>query len=149
MRAVIQRVTRAEVRVEGHRTGVIGRGLLVLLGVERGDETGDADYLVDKILGLRIFPDSEGKMNRSVADTGGDVLVVSQFTICGDCRRGRRPSFDQAAPPDQARRLYEYFVSAVRHRGFAAPTGVFQAYMEVELVNEGPVTILLDSKKRF
>ncbi len=149
MRAVIQRVSRAGVRVEGRPAGAIGRGLVVLLGVERGDETGDADYLAEKILGLRIFPDAEGKMNLSVTDIGGDLLVVSQFTICGDCRRGRRPSFDRAAPPEDARRLYEYFVDLVRRRGFRAPTGVFQAYMEVELVNDGPVTILLDSKKNF
>ncbi len=149
MRAVIQRVSRAEVRVEGRSTGAIGRGLVVLLGVERGDEPADADYLADKVLGLRIFPDAEGKMNLSVADIGGDLLVVSQFTICGDCRRGRRPSFDRAAPPADARRLYEYFVDTVRRRGFQVPTGVFQAYMEVELVNDGPVTILLDSKKTF
>ena len=149
MRAVIQRVSRAEVRVEGRPTGAIGRGLVVLLGVERGDEPADADYLADKVLGLRIFPDAEGKMNLSVADIGGDLLVVSQFTICGDCRRGRRPSFDRAAPPADARRLYEYFIHTARRRGFQVPTGVFQAYMEVELVNDGPVTILLDSKKTF
>ncbi len=135
--------------MQGHPTGAIGRGLVVLLGVERGDETADADYLAEKILGLRIFPDVEGKMNLSVTDIGGDLLVVSQFTICGDCRRGRRPSFDRAAPPEHARRLYDYFVESVRRRGFRVPTGVFQAYMELELVNDGPVTILLDSKKGF
>lgn len=149
MRAVIQRVSRAKVSVEGAITGEIGPGLLVLLGVSQQDTEADADYLAAKTLGLRIFDDDTGKMNRSVAETGGALLVVSQFTLYGDVRRGRRPSFDAAARPERANQLYEYFVSKVRGAGVACETGQFQAMMDVELVNDGPVTILLDSEKQF
>ena len=149
MRAVIQRVTRAKVTVNGETTGEIGNGLLVLLGVATGDTNVDADYLAEKIVGLRIFEDPDGKMNLSVADTAGALLVVSQFTLYGDVRRGKRPSFDAAAPPKQARQLYEYFVEKIRGAGLTCETGRFQEMMQVELVNEGPVTILLDSTKVF
>ncbi|MBZ5574897.1 MAG: D-tyrosyl-tRNA(Tyr) deacylase [Acidobacteriia bacterium] len=149
MRAVIQRVSRAEVRVTGELTGSIGRGLLVLLGVSRDDREADADYLAEKIAGLRIFEDGEGKMNLAVGEVGGGVLVVSQFTLYGDVRRGKRPSFDAAAPPEQARKLYEYFVGRIRAAGLLCETGRFQEMMQVELVNDGPVTILLDSTKAF
>ena len=151
MRAVVQRVTRASVAVEGKITGEIGRGFLVLLGVGKADTTADADYLAEKIAGLRIFhtEDAAGKMNLALADVQGAVLAVSQFTLHGDVRRGKRPSFDSAAPPDQARKLYEYFVERVRALGLRCETGIFQAMMQVELVNDGPVTILLDSEKRF
>jgi D-aminoacyl-tRNA deacylase len=149
MRAVVQRVSRCCVTVEGKVTGEIGAGLLVLLGVSKTDSESAADYLVEKIIGLRIFEDGEGKMNLSVAEAGGAVLVVSQFTLYGDVRRGRRPSFDGAARPEEARRLYEYFVSRIRAAGLRCETGEFQAMMEVELVNSGPVTILLDSDKLF
>jgi D-tyrosyl-tRNA(Tyr) deacylase len=149
MRAVIQRVSRAKVTVNGDTTGEIGKGLLVLLGVATADTEADADYLAEKIVGLRIFEDSDGKMNLSVADTAGAVLVVSQFTLYGDVRRGKRPSFDAAAPPQHARRLYEYFVDKIRTAGLTCETGRFQETMQVELVNEGPVTILLDSTKAF
>jgi D-tyrosyl-tRNA(Tyr) deacylase len=148
MRVVIQRVSEASVTVDGSVTGAIGRGLLVLVGVAKGDTTRDADYLADKVAGLRVFPDDEGKMNRSVLDAGGAVLVVSQFTLYGDIRRGRRPSFDAAAGPAEARALYEYFVGALRARVGRVETGVFQAMMSVRLVNEGPVTILCDSGER-
>src|SRR5579872_6175943 len=131
MRALIQRVTRAKVEVEGVVSGQIAGGLLVLLGASRLDKPADADYLADKIVQLRIFADDAGKMNRSLLDTGGSLLVVSQFTLYGDCRKGRRPSFDQAAPPEQARALYEYFVSATRRRCSKVETGVFQAHMQV------------------
>ena len=149
MRAVVQRVTRASVAVEGKITGEIGRGFLVLLGVTTSDATADADYLAEKIAGLRIFEDAAGKMNVALADVQGAVLAVSQFTLHGDVRRGKRPSFDSAAPPEQARKLYEYFVERVRALGLRCETGVFQAMMQVELVNDGPVTILLDSEKTF
>jgi D-tyrosyl-tRNA(Tyr) deacylase len=149
MRAVVERVSRARVRVQGEITGEIGLGLLVLLGVGRGDARAEADYLVDKTVGLRIFEDAGGKMNLSVADIAGALLVVSQFTLYGDARRGKRPSFDAAAPPGQARQLYEYFVERVRAAGLRCETGRFQEMMQVELVNEGPVTILLDSAKEF
>ena len=149
MRAVIQRVSRCRVTVDGNAVGQIGPGLLVLLGVSKTDDEAAADYLVDKIIGLRIFEDAEGKMNLSVQDSGGAVLVVSQFTLYGDVRRGRRPSFDAAARPEEAKRLYEYFVAKVRAAGLRCETGQFQAMMEVELVNSGPVTILLDSEKSF
>ena len=149
MRAVIQRVSRARVAVKGRTVGAIDRGLLVLLGVGKQDTAKDADYLVEKILGLRIFPDQDGKMNRNVGEAGGALLVISQFTLYGDCRRGRRPSFDAAAPPGEAQALYEYFVQAAREKGISVETGIFQASMAVELVNEGPVTILLDSTKLF
>lgn len=145
MRAVLQRVSRAQVTVEGRTTGSIDRGFLVLLGVGKGDTEADADYLAEKTAGLRVFPDAAGKMNRSLADIGGGVLVVSQFTLYGDCRKGRRPSFDQAAPPDLARALYDHYIEAIRSRGIPVQTGVFQAMMQVELVNDGPVTLLLES----
>jgi D-aminoacyl-tRNA deacylase len=149
MRAVIQRVSRAKVSVDGAITGEIGLGLLVLLGVGRGDAETDAIYLAEKIAGLRIFEDAEGKMNRSVVEAGGSVLAVSQFTLYGDVRKGKRPSFDAAAPPEEARRLYECFVERVRALALRCETGQFQAMMQVELVNDGPVTILLDSTKLF
>jgi D-tyrosyl-tRNA(Tyr) deacylase len=149
MRAVVQRVSRARVSVGGEVAGEIGLGLLVLLGVGAGDTRAEADYLADKTVGLRIFDDAGGKMNLSVAEVGGALLVVSQFTLYGDARRGKRPSFDGAAPPEQARELYEYFVERVRAAGVRCETGRFQATMQVELVNEGPVTILLDSAKGF
>ncbi|HEY7405579.1 MAG TPA: D-aminoacyl-tRNA deacylase [Candidatus Angelobacter sp.] len=149
MRAVVQRVSRCRVTVDGRVTGEIGAGLLVLLGVGKADAEAAADYLVEKMIGLRIFEDAEGKMNLSVQDAGGAVLVVSQFTLHGDVRRGKRPSFDAAARTEEAKRLYEYFVARVRAAGLRCETGQFQAMMEVELVNSGPVTILLDSEKTF
>lgn len=149
MRAVVQRVSRARVSVNHTITGEIGVGLLVLLGVGRADSQLEADYLADKITGLRVFEDADGKMNRSVLDISGAILVVSQFTLYGDVRRGKRPSFDAAAAPDQARVLYEYFVERLRSSGLRCETGRFQEMMSVELVNEGPVTILLDSAKGF
>jgi len=149
MRAVVQRVSHAKVTVSGEITGEIGPGLLVLLGVGTGDTRTDADYLADKTIGLRIFEDPGGKMNLSVVDIGGAVLAVSQFTLYGDVRRGKRPSFDAASPPQLARELYEYFVEKVRAAGLRCETGRFQEMMQVELVNEGPVTILLDSAKTF
>ncbi len=149
MRAVIQRVSRAQVSVAGQTVGSIGQGFLVLLGVARSDTAADAEYLAEKTAGLRVFSDPAQKMNRSLADVGGAVLVVSQFTLCGDCRKGRRPSFDEAAGAAQADRLYQHYVEVLRARGLTVETGVFQAMMEVELVNDGPVTLLLDSKKLF
>jgi len=149
MRAVVQRVKRARVIVTGEVVGEIGPGLLVLAGVGQNDTEADADYLADKIAGLRIFDDEAGRMNRAVGEIGGAVLVVSQFTLYGDVRRGKRPSFDAAARPEQARRLYEYFVDKLRAAGLRCETGRFQEMMEVELVNDGPVTILLDSEKTF
>lgn len=149
MRAVVQRVSRAKVTVNEWTSGEIGLGLLVLLGVGREDTEADVEYLAQKVIGLRIFEDTEGKMNRSVVDVGGSVLAVSQFTLCGDVRRGKRPSFDDAAPPDQARRLYELFVQRIQASGLRCEIGRFQEMMQVELVNEGPVTILLDSRKAF
>ena len=149
MRAVVQRVSRASVKVGGELVGEIGTGLLVLLAVAQDDTEGDADYLADKIAGLRVFEDADGKMNRAVADAGGAVLAVSQFTLYGDVRRGKRPSFDAAARPEQAARFYEYFVGKIRAAGLRCDTGKFQEMMEVELVNDGPVTILLDSRKTF
>ena len=149
MRAVIQRVSRAKVVVGGEVTGEIGRGLLVFLAVGREDRQADADYLSDKTVGLRVFEDDDGKMNRAVSDSGGGVLVVSQFTLYGDVRAGKRPSFAAAAPPPQARELYQYFVARIRDAGLRCETGRFQERMEVELVNDGPVTLLLDSAKAF
>jgi D-tyrosyl-tRNA(Tyr) deacylase len=149
MRAVVQRVSRAKVTVAGEITGEIGRGMLVLLGVGHEDTEAGAEYLAEKIVGLRIFEDDAGKMNRSVAEVGGAVLAVSQFTLYGDVRKGKRPSFDGAARPEMARTLYERFVSRVRASGLRCETGRFQEMMEVELVNDGPVTILLDSEKLF
>lgn len=149
MRAVLQRVSEAQVRVDGGIVGEIGRGLLVLLGVGQGDSVADARYLAEKTAGLRIFEDAQGKMNLSVEEVGGAVLVVSQFTLYGDCRQGRRPGFSAAAPPDLANALYERFVGLLRERGLSVATGVFQAEMAVTLVNDGPVTLLLDSRKEF
>src|SRR5262249_16586714 len=149
MRAVVQRVSRCRVTASGKVVGEIDRGLLVLLGVGKTDTEAAADYLAEKILGLRIFEDADGKMNLSVQDSGGAVLVISQFTLYGDVRRGRRPSFDAAARPEEAKRLYEYFVGKIRAAGLRCETGEFQAMMEVELVNSGPVHILLDSEKEF
>ncbi|MFL6274058.1 MAG: D-aminoacyl-tRNA deacylase [Blastocatellia bacterium] len=149
MRAVVQRVTSAKVEVDDRTVGEIGAGLLVLLGVAREDEQTDADYLADKIIGLRIFRDEAGKMNRSLADTNGAMLVVSQFTLYGDTRKGRRPSYIDAAEPERANALYQYFVSRARVQGIKIETGIFQAMMQVSLVNDGPVTILLDSRKLF
>jgi D-tyrosyl-tRNA(Tyr) deacylase len=149
MRAVVQRVRRAQVAVDGEIVGEIGRGLLVLLGVTHADNKADADYLADKIAGLRIFEDGNGKMNLDVTAVSGGILVVSQFTLYGDVRRGKRPSFDAAAAPQRARELYEYFVERIRAAGLPCQTGRFQEMMQVELVNDGPVTILLDSAKAF
>ena len=149
MRAVVQRVSRAEVRVEGRATGSVGRGLLVLLGVGREDGEEDARLLADKVAALRIFEDGAGKMNLAVGEAGGGLLVVSQFTLLGDVRKGNRPSFTEAAPPEAANALYERFCGLLREKGLAVGTGVFRARMEVELVNEGPVTILLDSRRLF
>ncbi len=145
----MQRVSRCRVTVSGVATGEIGRGLLVLLGIGQNDDEAAADYLADKIVGLRVFEDADGKMNLAICDVGGAVFVVSQFTLQGDVRRGKRPSFDRAARPEQARPLYEYFVTRIRGAGLRCETGRFQETMEVELVNTGPVTILLDSEKSF
>ena len=144
-----QRVRRASVTVDGRVTGAIGQGLLILLGVGQGDAEDDAEHLAEKIAGLRVFEDEAGKMNRSLVDVGGGALVVSQFTLYGDVRRGRRPSFDGAAPPAEADRLYRHFCKLLEEKGLRVETGVFQAMMDVELVNQGPVTILLDSTKLF
>jgi D-aminoacyl-tRNA deacylase len=149
MRAVVQRVKEASVRVEGATRGRIGHGLLVLLGVGQGDTEADAEYLAEKTLNLRIFADEAGQMNRSVIDEAGGILVVSQFTLYGDTRRGRRPGYSDAAAPEEANRLYEHFVARLRPSNLAVETGVFRATMEVALVNEGPVTLLLDSRKVF
>jgi D-aminoacyl-tRNA deacylase len=149
MRAVVQRVSHAKVTVNGEITGEIGSGLLVLLGVGQDDTETDAAYIAEKIAGLRIFEDDQGKMNLSVQQAGGSVLAVSQFTLYGDVRRGKRPSFDGAAAPDKAKQLYEFFVEQIRAAGLCCETGRFQEMMKVELVNEGPVTILLDSRKAF
>jgi D-tyrosyl-tRNA(Tyr) deacylase len=146
MRVVLQRVSRARVVVDGEVVGAIDRGLLVLLGVAPNDTADDARWLAEKVIGLRIFADAEGKMNLAVADVGGGVLVVSQFTLYGDCRKGRRPSFVEAAPPDLAVPLYEAFADAVRAHGVPTATGRFGAMMQVELVNDGPVTLIVDSK---
>jgi D-tyrosyl-tRNA(Tyr) deacylase len=149
MRAVLQRVTRASVTVDGAVIGQIGPGLVVLLGVEQDDTEADAHQLADKTIQLRIFDDAEGKMNLALTDARGSVLVVSQFTLLGDCRKGRRPSFIQAAAPELAERLYETYVAAIGVQGIPVATGKFRAMMRVELINDGPVTILLDSRKRF
>ena len=149
MRAVVQRVTQAGVTVAGERIAEISAGLLVLLGVEQGDDKKAADYLADKVAGLRIFEDEAGKMNLSVADRGGEVLVVSQFTLLGDCRKGRRPGFSAAAEPEIAEPLCTYFVERLRDAGLFVQTGRFRADMAVDLVNDGPVTLLLDSRKLF
>jgi D-tyrosyl-tRNA(Tyr) deacylase len=149
MRAVVQRVSHAQVTVQGRVTGKISRGIVVLLAVGNADTKADADYLADKIVGLRIFEDENGKMNLAVSDIRGGILIVSQFTLYGDVRRGKRPSFDEAAPPQRARELYEYFVERIRATGLACETGRFQETMQLELVNDGPVTVLLDSAKTF
>ena len=149
MRAVLQRVSEARVRVAEGTVGEIGPGLMVLLGVGHGDSEKDARYLAEKTAALRVFEDDQGKMNLSVAETGGAVLVVSQFTLYGDCRKGRRPGFSAAAPPQRADELYRYYVACLSDLGLKVGTGVFQAEMEVELVNDGPVTLLLDSRKEF
>ena len=149
MRAVVQRVREADVTVEGSVTGAIERGLMVLLGVEDGDDESDARYMADKISGLRIFEDSDGKMNLSVKDVFGKILAVSQFTLLGDVRKGKRPSFSKAARPEEARRLYRYFIDLLSEGDIEVQEGIFQAEMMVRIVNDGPVTILLDSKKLF
>lgn len=149
MRAVVQRVAQASVTVEGGAVARIGAGLLVLLGVGARDGEAEADYVAGKVAGLRIFPDAEGRMNRSVVETGGAVLLVSQFTLYGDCRKGRRPSFTRAAGPDEAMRLYELAAERLRRRGLQVRTGVFGAHMQVALVNDGPVTLLVDSEGTF
>ena len=148
MIAVIQRVHRANVTIEGLTGGCIDTGLVILLGVSVGDIKSDADFLVDKISGLRIFPDDTGKMNISLKDIGGSALVISQFTLCGDWRKGRRPSFTNAAPPDEGERLYEYFCKALATAGIPLETGKFGAMMDVALINNGPVTFVLDSKQK-
>jgi len=146
MRAVIQRVTRASVEVEGSIVGVIGAGLLVLLGIAEGDGDADCRFMVEKLRGLRIFSDDAGKMNRSLGDVGGAILLVSQFTLLGNTKSGRRPGFEEAAPPQEAKRWYEEVSAALKAEGTTVETGVFAAHMKVELVNDGPVTFLLDSR---
>jgi D-tyrosyl-tRNA(Tyr) deacylase len=149
VRAVVQRVAEASVRVDGAVVGSVGRGLLVLLGVGQGDAERDADYLAEKVLNLRIFADAEGQMNLSVLDVRGELLAVSQFTLYGDARRGRRPGYSEAAAPDEARRLYGRFVAQLAASGLKVEEGVFRAMMDVSLLNQGPVTLLLDSRKLF
>lgn len=149
MRAVIQRVTSASVTVAGELVSEIGEGLLIFLGIAHDDTAAELDYIANKVINLRIFEDSEGKMNRSLLDTGGAALVVSQFTLYGDCRKGRRPSFIEAARPEQAKALYEQFIDVLASRNIRTQGGTFQAMMDVQLVNDGPVTILLDSRKQF
>lgn len=144
MKAVIQRVTSSSVTVEDKIVGRIGLGIMILLGVDKGDSEAQADWLVEKICGLRMFYDANGKMNLSVQDVGGALLVVSQFTLAGNCNKGKRPSFDTAAPADEGRRLYEYFVAAAKQIGLPVETGIFQADMQVSLVNDGPVTFILE-----
>ncbi len=149
MRAVIQRVSRASVKIDGRTQGFIQHGMLVLLGIRAGDTTTDLQWLAEKVINLRIFEDQEGKMNRSLTDFDGEMLIISQFTLYGDCRKGRRPGFSSAAPPEIAEPLYQQFIEEVRNRQVKVATGIFQATMEVELVNDGPVTLLLDSEKQF
>jgi len=149
LRAVVQRVVRGSVSVEGNTVGETGPGYVILLGVGRDDGPGDAAYLSGKIANLRVFEDEEGKLNRSLLDVGGSALVVSQFTLYGDCRQGRRPGFSGAAPAEAGRDLYQVFVECMREMGVEVATGVFQAHMQVEIINDGPVTLLLDSKKQF
>ena len=146
MRAVIQRVKESSVTVKNEIIGKIGRGLLILLGVANEDKANDAEYLADKITNLRIFEDDKGKMNRSLLETGGEMIVVSQFTLLGDCRKGRRPSFVNAADPEKANKLYEHFIKEVRQKGVSVKTGRFRAMMEVSLINDGPVTIILENR---
>ncbi|HVJ50447.1 D-aminoacyl-tRNA deacylase [Desulfitobacterium sp.] len=149
MRSVVQRVSRASVRVEGETVGKIGKGFLVFLGVGENDVPQDLDWMVDKIIGLRVFEDEDGKMNHSILEEKGEILLVSQFTLYGDCRKGKRPSFSAAAPPEKAKALYEDVAAKITAKGVPVETGIFQADMKVELVNDGPVTILLDSEKTF
>lgn len=149
MRAVVQRVKEARVEVEGEVAGRIGEGILLFLGIRKDDAQDDIKYLVEKALGLRMFDDNAGKMNLSIAEVGGEILIVSQFTLYGDCRKGRRPSFDEAASPDMAEKLYGIFVEEVKKRGINVQTGRFRALMDIHLINSGPVTILLDSRKVF
>ncbi len=149
MRAVVQKVTSSKVTVDGETTGEIGQGLLVLLGVTHEDTSKDVDYMIDKTLNLRIFEDEEGKMNLSLKDIGGELLVVSQFTLYGDCRKGRRPSFSTAAKPEEANELYEEYVAKAKAEGIKVGTGKFRSHMMVDLTNDGPVTMLLDSTKTF
>ena len=149
MRAVVQRAAQAKVTVGEAVTGEIGRGLVALVGVQVGDNSEDAAYLADKIAGLRVFEDDEGKMNRSAHEVGGAILAVSNFAVLGDCRKGRRPSFTDAAPPDEAQRLFGEFVARVRAAGLTVATGVFREHMRVEIHNDGPVTLLLDSRRGF
>ena len=149
MRLVIQRVSEAAVIVNESTVGSITRGLAVFIGIGQQDTEEDANYLIDKLLGLRVFPDENGKMNRNIQEAGGSLLLVSQFTLYGDCRRGRRPSFDRAAPPERAQTLYRYFVESARQGPVPVETGIFQASMQVHLVNEGPVTLLIDSAERI
>lgn len=149
MRCVVQRVTHASVRVDGEVVGQIGAGLLVLWGIGEKDGPNDLEWMVDKVIGLRIFEDEDGKMNRSIVDHGGEILMVSQFTLFGDCRKGKRPSFSSAAPPEEAKSLFDQAVEKMRNHGIHVETGIFQAEMQVELVNDGPVTLLLDSEKKF
>lgn len=148
MRLVIQRVTEARVVVNESTSGEIGKGFLVFLGIARGDSTADADYLAEKLLGLRVFPDENGKMNLGISEIGGSILLVSQFTLYGDCRRGRRPSFDRAMPPNDAGPVYDYFLDTLKKGPVPVETGVFQASMRVHLVNDGPVTIIIDSEEK-
>lgn len=148
MRLVIQRVSEASVTVNQSTIGSIRRGLAVFVGIGQQDTEADANYLIDKLLGLRIFPDENGKMNRNIQDAGGSLLLVSQFTLYGDCRRGRRPSFDRAAAPERAQVLYRYFVESARRGPVPVETGIFQAAMQIQLVNEGPVTLLMDSAEK-
>ncbi len=147
MRAVVQRVARSSVAVEGREVGAIGLGLCVLLGVGQGDGESDAAWMADKIVNLRIFEDSDGKLNLSLADVGGSLLAISQFTLYGDCRKGRRPSFVEAARPEEAEKLYELFVSRVREKGIAVETGIFQTHMMVSILNDGPVTLIVESPR--
>jgi D-tyrosyl-tRNA(Tyr) deacylase len=149
VRAVVQRVTKGRVTVEGETVGEIGTGFVVLLGIGKDDTKADVQYLAEKVVNLRVFEDKEGKMNLSLRDVGGDILAISQFTLFGDCRKGRRPSFTAAAPPVEARVLYEEFVRQVAGYGIRVATGKFQALMQVEIHNDGPVTLLLDSKRGF
>lgn len=149
MRVIIQRVTSASVVVDSQTVGAINKGFLVLLGVEQDDTPADGRYLADKTSGMRVFPDSQGKMNLDIVEAGGEVLVVSQFTLLGDCRKGRRPAFTAAAHPDSARSLYEHFCDLIRQRNIPVQQGIFAADMKVHLVNDGPVTLMLDSRKRF
>jgi len=149
MRALVQRVSRASVTVNGEVVGKIGRGLVVLVGVANEDTEKDAQYLVQKVVNLRIFPDSDGKFNLSALDVRGELLLISQFTLMGDARKGRRPSFDAAMPPAQAEKLFEYFVQEASASGLRVETGRFQAHMQVEIINDGPVTLMLDSREKF